>query len=445
MQPPMHPAAPHPARPAPLAWLLGRDRAMRQRTAAVLLCLLLYLLCAAVAQEAVHGGVMRPGLAGWIVALAVPAHAGFYAAVRSGWSRRLRDPSLMLAQNAFALVLIACAYTQARPVDRGLVLMLLALVVAFGMYTHTPRQAVGVAASAVALLGAAMLVLTRVDPAYYPARLELLRFELLVGALPAMALGARQIAVWRQRAQAQRHELRAALDRARHLATHDALTGLLNRRQMLALLEQERRRVAAGGAQPFAVALLDIDHFKALNDRLGHRAGDEALCTFARTAADVLRRTPPDTTGRDPDLLARWGGEEFLILLPGADARTALAPLERLRGRLRHTPAVRADRALRLAFSAGVVQDDGRMDLAALLDQADRALYRAKAAGRDRTVCAAGCGAGGDAGPGTECEAGCDAGCGAGCAVQRDPAGPEGAADPAEPTPACPPAPRSLH
>ncbi|MFZ5522120.1 MAG: GGDEF domain-containing protein [Pseudomonadota bacterium] len=379
------PSTLHPAPPA--AWLLGQDRATRQRTGAVLLCLVLYLFCAGVAQAAARGGVMRPGLAPWIVALAVPAHAGFYAAVRSGWSLRLRDPSLMLAQNGFALVLIVCAYTQTRPVDRGLVLVLLALVVAFGMYTHTPRQAVGVAASAVGLLGAAMLVLTRLEPAYYPAPLELLRFELLAGALPAMALGARQIALWRQRAQAQRRELHAALERARHLATHDPLTGLFNRRQMLALLEQERQRVAAGGARPFAVALLDIDHFKALNDRLGHRAGDEALCTFARTAAEVLRRTPPDTTGRDPDLLARWGGEEFLVLLPGADARTALAPLERLRSRLRELPAVRGDRACRLSFSAGVVQDDGCSELATLLDRADRALYQAKAAGRDRTVC----------------------------------------------------------
>jgi diguanylate cyclase (GGDEF)-like protein len=377
-----------PAHP-PLAWLLGTDRAMRQRTSATLLCLLLYGVCAAVAHLAWLGGVMRGG-GGWVLAVALPAHALFYAAVRSGWSRRLQDPSLMLPQNALAVILIACAYTLVRPVDRGVVLVLLVLVIAFGMYTHTPRQAIGVAAAAVGLLGAAMLVLTRADAAYYPAPLELLRFELLAGALPAMSLGARQIALWRDRARAQRRELQAALERASHLATHDALTGLLNRRQMLALLEQAHQRVAARSAPAFAVALLDIDHFKALNDRLGHRAGDEALRTFARAAQGVLRRTAPDETGREADVLARWGGEEFLVLLPGADAPAACAPLERLRSRLQALCAVRAEPALRLTFSAGIAQHQPGQTLSALLEQADRALFEAKAAGRDRLACAPG-------------------------------------------------------
>ena len=211
--------------------------------------------------------------------------------------------------------------------------------------------------------------------------------ELLLGALPAMALAARQRAIWRDRARAQRHQLQQALDRARHLATHDALTGLLNRRHMLALLEAERQRVAAGTAPPFTVALIDIDHFKPLNDRLGHKAGDEALATFARVATEVLRRKPPDTTGREPDLLARWGGEEFLVLLPGADAGAARQPLSRLRARLRETPACLAEPARRLQFSAGLATCEPGLSLDALLERADRALYRAKSAGRDRVAC----------------------------------------------------------
>jgi diguanylate cyclase (GGDEF)-like protein len=117
------------------------------------------------------------------------------------------------------------------------------------------------------------------------------------------------------------------------------------------------------------VARLDLDHFKAYNDRHGHLAGDRLLRAAAAAWSGSLRGT---------DVLARWGGEEFALLLPDCDAPGATALIERLRGTLPDA----------VTFSAGVATSGGGEEPRALMDAADRALYRAKAEGRDRVVVA---------------------------------------------------------
>jgi diguanylate cyclase (GGDEF)-like protein len=185
-----------------------------------------------------------------------------------------------------------------------------------------------------------------------------------------------------QALQAENARLQQALavalercERAEREARTDALTGLPNRRYILEACERELAAARRYG-RAFSVLLFDLDHFKALNDTHGHAAGDAALVAVA----GVLERQV-----RKPDLPARFGGEEFLVLLPDARESCALAAAERLRATIRDldlTPT-------RITASFGVATwqpaDDGVEDM---LARADRALYRAKRAGRDRVFSA---------------------------------------------------------
>jgi diguanylate cyclase (GGDEF)-like protein len=145
------------------------------------------------------------------------------------------------------------------------------------------------------------------------------------------------------------------------LASSDALTGLHNRR---AWDEQLGHTLSSGANEPICVALIDLDNFKAFNDGHGHQAGDRMLKEAASRWRAALR---------PGDLLARYGGEEFAVLLPACTLDRAELVLERLR---EATPG-------RETCSAGIARWDGRESGEALLGRADRALYAAKAAGRD--------------------------------------------------------------
>jgi diguanylate cyclase (GGDEF)-like protein len=169
--------------------------------------------------------------------------------------------------------------------------------------------------------------------------------------------------------------------RFREQAMRDGLTGLLNRAAVLAALERELARGQREG-RPVGVLLADVDHFKGVNDTLGHQAGDEVLRQVAARLASALR--PYDAVGR-------YGGEEFLIVLPGCDG-PALADLaERVRQRVAAAPVTWEGEAVAVTLSVGAAAraaaDDA--DPAALLRAADEALYRAKRAGRNRVSLAA--------------------------------------------------------
>lgn len=151
-----------------------------------------------------------------------------------------------------------------------------------------------------------------------------------------------------------------------HHATHDPLTGALNRRAFALLAEKQVAQAARTG-RPLAVLMMDLDHFKRINDTLGHSGGDATLCRFVAVAGDVLRAE---------DVLCRFGGEEFVALLPHAEAAQAVAAAERLRLAFAATGAT---------VSIGVASLRPGEDLEDLLRRADAALYDAKRAGRDRT------------------------------------------------------------
>jgi diguanylate cyclase (GGDEF)-like protein/PAS domain S-box-containing protein len=173
-------------------------------------------------------------------------------------------------------------------------------------------------------------------------------------------------------------ERKTAEDRLQHLADHDALTDLLNRRRFLEELELE---IAATrrGMRSSAALVLDVDGFKYVNDSLGHQAGDELIRTVARTLAGRLRAS---------DAIARLGGDEFAVLLRGASAGVADAVAAELLGTLRTLELKAGGKTLHVTASAGIAELDASPETTAdmVLAAADMAMYEAKHSGRDRVV-----------------------------------------------------------
>ena len=177
-----------------------------------------------------------------------------------------------------------------------------------------------------------------------------------------------------EEAETRIHTLERELEEVSNLVREDQLTGALNRRGMEEAFKRELAR-AERMAAPFSVGLLDIDHFKRLNDSLGHQAGDQALVHLAGVVRQLLRPT---------DAQARYGGEEFILLLPNSDLDEAEKIMLRLQRELTKQFFLHDNQKVLITFSAGVSQLATGEGQAELIKRADAAMYRAKASGRNR-------------------------------------------------------------
>ncbi len=172
--------------------------------------------------------------------------------------------------------------------------------------------------------------------------------------------------------------LRLELQQSRQWMQQDPLTGMHNRRGMDVVLVREIARARRGG-HALSVAMLDIDHFKQVNDTFGHAAGDRALVHLSEITRSVLRET---------DIMVRYGGEEFLMILPETDLNGAQFVVDRLRLVVQKTSLVYESRKIALTFSAGVAQLRTDENGSALVIRADKAVLQAKREGRNRIVVA---------------------------------------------------------
>ncbi len=176
--------------------------------------------------------------------------------------------------------------------------------------------------------------------------------------------------------EAQSEQMRLQLQQERSRALTDVLTGLPNREAWEERLAQEYERWKRY-RQPVSLVIIDIDHFKSINDNYGHLAGDKAIRLIGRSLRDRLRST---------DFVARYGGEEFSVLMPETPIADAVAVIDGLRAYVGALPFHFRGNQVNITFSAGVVGFDRDSGAAALFERADQALYRAKESGRDRVI-----------------------------------------------------------
>ncbi|MGE5451694.1 MAG: GGDEF domain-containing protein [Acidobacteriota bacterium] len=355
--------------------LLGAEPFMRVRVLRTLASILVFLLCALLIGFGIDSGWIHPDQGQGLSALMLTSCVGFYIAIRSGWSERFHEPALTLAQVLAAQTWICLAYAITNEAH-GATLILFALVMFFGVFNMNGRSAIISGSYVMVVAGLTMLYKSETDPGRYPARLEFVNYVFVAVTVPVMAYLATQIAAMRNRLQAQKRDLAAALERIRELATRDELTGLINRRQLQSVL-QEYKALLRRNSLEIWVTLVDLDHFKRVNDTWGHGVGDEVLKGFATQATLSLRSA---------DVVARWGGEEFLIVMleePGANPNVGV---ERLRQHLAEAAISQSVPDLRMGFSAGLARCQRDEPIEVTIDRADAALYQAKAQGRNRSV-----------------------------------------------------------
>lgn len=338
---------------------------------------LVYLASALVLWSGVwQGWVEVSRLLAWCAYLLL-CLATVYVALRTGWSERFPDPALTAAQTVGGVISVAWAYVICGPM-RSVALFPLMLIFAFGAFSLTWRQigwltgfALGSLVATVAVLHSSRASVEGWSLADPELRLDVTNLLMMIILLPALSVVAARLSALRSKLSLQRTMLTGLLAKVQQLATRDELTGLSNRRHMLERLAQEQTRFERQG-YPFSVANIDIDHFKRINDAHGHAAGDAVLQAFAAEASAMLR---------SGDLLARWGGEEFLLMLPNTRGVQAQAILQRLLERVRALPQVSARP---LTFSAGVAEHRTGETVLETVARADQKMYQAKQLGRNK-------------------------------------------------------------
>ena len=338
---------------------------------------LLYALCVGLILNEIALGLLSRSFGYGLIAYAGIGVTAFYLLVRFSDRTRLANWKLAWAQGLYGVVFLLLLYAAIESVH-AIILIGIPLVIVFCAFPLRPAQTLWLSVCAIAGLGLTSALLTAYDPATFPAHTEAMNFLLASVAITAVTVIARDLHQLRMRVGQQTEELLRAMARIELLATTDELTSLSNRRHMHELLDLEERRQQQQ-YRATCIALIDVDHFKQINDRFGHAGGDAALRTLAQAARGMLRAG---------DTLARWGGEEFLLLMPDTVLRDGCSVMERMLAAVRTMPLLEAAPEFRLTFSAGVVESRAGERIADAIRRADMALYRAKEQGRDRIVAA---------------------------------------------------------
>lgn len=299
----------------------------------------------------------------------------FLAIFKTGINKRFRDPSLTMAQILWAItwLLVTTYYLNEL---RQLILTSTMIVALFGSFRLRVREFIGITLYAIIGYSLVILLLQRNHPELIRPVMEythLIGFIILSSCLCWLGT---EISDMRLRLRRGNTKLREAMGRIESLVMTDELTGISNRRYIVELMEREKDCYEKD-SESFSVSFMDLDHFKKVNDTHGHSVGDEVLKRFARNSESLIRGS---------DQLARFGGEEFLLLMPKTPLSAAVRVSERIRESIENTDFSEVATNLKVTVSVGVASYQGYETLDELLTRVDKALYCAKDGGRNRVI-----------------------------------------------------------
>lgn len=311
--------------------------------------------------------------------LGVLAQIGFFLILRSGVNKRFNDPNLANIQIATGTILIS--YLMIFLGDlRGSMLLLFPMGLLFGVFQLSMRSYLLHSALVLACYTVVLAVEFHFRLSERPLTVQLVEWAALACFLGWLCVFAGYVRKLKEKLQ-ERHStlrlhqetLKGMMGQLQDLAATDSLTGLPNRRHFI---DESRRRIQLlGPGKTLGIALVDLDHFKHVNDTCGHAAGDEVLQGFARVASENLR---------GGDLVARFGGEEFILLLNNSDMVSLRHCLDRIRNAFSRTEFPCLPEGTYCTLSAGLTLIGPGDELEACISAADQALYQAKHAGRNR-------------------------------------------------------------
>jgi diguanylate cyclase (GGDEF)-like protein len=355
-------------------WVLGRDPHRRRHALMVLLTLPPYGVTIGVILHSNYLGMMGNEMARDLALASAATFLFFFMLVRTGLSQRFADPVLTFPHALACIAMCMAAYVELGD-NRSNVMILIAQTIVLSMFRLKPIQVLMLGIFTVVSLAICVVGLSIAGPADFSPATGWTHFVVGGSTLLTLSLIGKWVSDIRVRIGRQARELQEAVDTVKQMATTDMLTGALNRRLMTELAETELKLIERTGS-PLCIALIDIDLFKHVNDHHGHHAGDAVLRGMAQHAQNQIRQV---------DKFGRWGGEEFMLMLPSITLADAMNAVERLRQSVEtlHYPGY-GD--LQVTFSAGVAQALPGETLEHLVERADEALYDAKRQGRNRTI-----------------------------------------------------------
>ena len=301
----------------------------------------------------------------------------FYAFFRSGLNLRFRDASLTLPQILSSTLVILYVLSQSKE-GHGILALIYMVSFLFGVFRLTTRELLTltafVALAYALIIGVQWFPEAHTNPGAFNRMV--LNWIVFTSVLAFFSVMGGYFSKLRKDLADSKRRLEEAIQRIEHLASTDELTGIHNRRSLIDFLEREKSRADRFGTG-FSVLMVDIDHFKRVNDALGHHAGDVVLSTFARGAAVNLRQT---------DVFGRYGGEEFLAILEQTPVQNVMIVAERLCALARKLNFDELASGMRITVSIGGTDYRKPESWRTMVERADQALYRAKEEGRDRFV-----------------------------------------------------------
>ncbi len=315
-------------------------------------------------------GMVDADTVGVLAAMIAAGCAVFWLVLYSGAVQRIRQRTLKLAIVTTALVCMLGIFYLA-PVTQILLTPFAFVAIAYGIFTVPRRTCLALATGV--MFAYALIVWLHYAQQQNGAllRLELMHLLALLVSLPAFIVLMGKV----QRLYRSLYQASRKIKNIQEDAQRDTLVGCFNRRYVLAALEEQKQLADESGI-PLCLAVLDLDHFKRINDELGHLGGDEVLRTFSRIAQQGVR---------GGDVFGRYGGEEFLLIFPGTSLLPALNTCERIRAQV-ETYAWTGLLKGRVTVSIGVTQYVLGESVLEFFSRADTAMYMAKEGGRNQVV-----------------------------------------------------------